>query len=813
MSAISVFPLSNVRSRNGGLTPEEFTRWADKLSLTSSARKFVEAVRESPPSRLVGQFAHWSRSGDYQSEKMMHSVQSESESAEWAYILILEYSKKCVEYHGQILSVTVKNTYENGRCVSRPYTADFLVMLDDDVYAVECKTHSQLQDLLIERPTDWKRTDDGYVYQPAKDAFEKLGLKHIVFSSGECTKVQFGNLGLLIHARHSANTVTDELANKMISAFSHTACLRLSELLTECGHEDITPFVQLIERGVLYARIEKDSLMQPNTAWVATDPRVFEHVTFDDVSHESASIDSIPLSILPNQKCFAHALHTLERLAIKATPQRSRVRWRGKVRHGAAKGLSPVLSLAPAWSKCGNRVVRLNRVVLEYFESYFKEHYCTATAKRIMAAYREYEELAKEAHPLFKPMGRDAFSDRVRARKQASAAGHGGIRAEMAAAPPSEIEDQAPRPTRNLELAHIDHHETDVYVRIISKRGKHYVARCWLTVMVDARTGMILAIWLSLKSPSRRSCAMVIRRCVKAFGKLPENLITDRGADFESNYYLELLAYTRVHKKRRPVSNARYGSEAERLFKILIEVFTSRLSGRLRTILERRSVSKSHSAEENATLSPEELFEILEKFREWYNTEYVAPHEDRPPQEIHDSLTRLCSCSGKPVTYDHAFEIATAVETKSFTVDPSKGFSTDIGWYWHPKLGNLTARKKKRIEVREEPDDPYRAYALVDGEWITCRNTKDAAFVNKAPHEKAGEAMRLLDGASERRQAKRDADAKLTRIIVDSDRARETKKLPPVSNESNAPLPPNPFDRMRKHTVTKLPITKWRKAV
>jgi hypothetical protein len=165
------------------------------------------------------------------------------------------------------------------------------------------------------------------------------------------------------------------------------------------------------------------------------------------------------------------------------------------------------------------------------------------------------------------------------------------------------------------------------------------------------------------------------------------------------------------------------------------------------------------------------------------------------------------------VTYDHAFEIATAVESKPFTVDPTKGFHTDIGWYWHPKLASLAWRKKKRIEVREEPDDPFRTYALVDGEWITCRNTKDAAFVNKAPHERYGEAMRLLDGASERREAKRDADAKLTRIIVESDRAQEAKKVPSTSNESNAPPPPNPFDRVRKRTVMKLTITKWRKNI
>jgi putative transposase len=794
------------------LTAEQFRNWSVKLALNSEAIRYIESVRASPPSRLVGQYAHWSNSGDYQSAKMGHSVESESDNAEWVYIHLLEFMKKCLEYHAQPASVTVTDTYANGRKVTHQYTTDFLVMLEDDVFVVECKTESKLQELIVERPTDWKKDETGYFYQPAKDAFEKLGLKHIVFSSNECTKTRFSNLALLLQAKKNPSRITDELGKKVVGAFSNSVCLRLSELIAACGVEDITPILQLIAGQVLHTRIDKDLLIHPSTAWIASDPIVFEQVDLPDERGKSGTLESIAFKTLPRQNAFDRALRNLDRLNEPLWSGRSKRHWRSKIRVGIATGLSHALSLVPDWPSCGNRRVTFNPTQLEFFDTYFKEHYCKPGPKRIMAAYAEYECLAQKAHPHYKPMGRDAFTKRIDARKQEAAAGQGGIRAEMAAAQPTNTDDQSALATRANELAHIDHHKTDVFVLVVGKSGRAFAARCWFTVMVDAKTGMILAIWLSLRSPSHRACAMAIRRCVREYGKLPENIRSDYGPEFDSTFYLELLAYVVVNRRHRPSGNARYGSEAERLFKIFIDVFSSRLPGRVQNILKSRSVSKSHSAERNATLSAEEFYEYIEMFRRWYNTEYVAPHEDRPPQELHDFLMKLCSCSGVPVTYDYAFEIATAVDSTLYTVDPNKGFHSDIGWYWHPTLTTLSLRKSKRIEVREDPEDPYRTYAAVNGNWITCRNRKDASFVNKPANERYGEALRLLDGAVERRSAKKDADAKLTKFIIESEQARNEKlKAPRKVADDDASSPPNPFDRLRKRKPGVLTISKWGK--
>jgi putative transposase len=52
--------------------------------------------------------------------------------------------------------------------------------------------------------------------------------------------------------------------------------------------------------------------------------------------------------------------------------------------------------------------------------------------------------------------------------------------------------------------------------------------------MVDAYSGEVLANWLSYKSPSRESCAMVVRDCVSRHRKLPEVLVVDGGGEFDT---------------------------------------------------------------------------------------------------------------------------------------------------------------------------------------------------------------------------------------------------------------------------------------
>jgi putative transposase len=87
-----------------------------------------------------------------------------------------------------------------------------------------------------------------------------------------------------------------------------------------------------------------------------------------------------------------------------------------------------------------------------------------------------------------------------------------------------------------------------------------------MTLLVDAFSRRILAMYLTFDPPSYRSCMMVLRDCVRRHARLPQFVVVDGGREFESTYFETLLARYECTKKTRPPAKARFGSLVERLF-------------------------------------------------------------------------------------------------------------------------------------------------------------------------------------------------------------------------------------------------------
>src|SRR6185437_10710837 len=113
------------------------------------------------------------------------------------------------------------------------------------------------------------------------------------------------------------------------------------------------------------------------------------------------------------------------------------------------------------------------------------------------------------------------------------------------------------------EVVHIDHTELDV--QLVDSRTGQPTGRPWATLMVDAFSRRVLAVYLTFDSPSYRSCMMVIRECVHRHHRLPECVVVDWGAEFESVYFETLLARYEVNKATRPKAKPRFRLGTSRL--------------------------------------------------------------------------------------------------------------------------------------------------------------------------------------------------------------------------------------------------------
>ena len=105
---------------------------------------------------------------------------------------------------------------------------------------------------------------------------------------------------------------------------------------------------------------------------------------------------------------------------------------------------------------------------------------------------------------------------------------------------------------RPFEIAHIDHTELDV--ECIAGAG-HPLGRPWMTLLTDAFSRRTLAFYLTFDPPSYRSCMMILRECIRRFGRFPQILVVDGGREFESTYFETLLARYECTKKTRPPLN------------------------------------------------------------------------------------------------------------------------------------------------------------------------------------------------------------------------------------------------------------------
>lgn len=79
------------------------------------------------------------------------------------------------------------------------------------------------------------------------------------------------------------------------------------------------------------------------------------------------------------------------------------------------------------------------------------------------------------------------------------------------------------------------------------------MARPWLTLLIDAFTRRVLAVYPTFAKPSYVSCMMALRLCLQRWCRLPDTIVVDGGPEFHSTAFEMLLAWYQVMLKTRPL--------------------------------------------------------------------------------------------------------------------------------------------------------------------------------------------------------------------------------------------------------------------
>jgi len=401
------------------------------------------------------------------------------------------------------------------------------------------------------------------------------------------------------------------------------------------------------------------------------------------------------------------------------------------------------LGLLPRFHNCGNRNSKLPEKTEALMCAVIKNDYETHKQKRKFQAYgalvRACESEGTPA-PSYK-----TFSEVVSRRPEFDLAlKRRGRRAAYRFEPPYlELELTTPRHgDRPFHICHIDHTELDVEL-LCSSTGRN-LGRPWLTILIDAFSRRLPAIFLSFDPPSYRSCMMVMRECVRRFGRFPQILVVDGGKEFDSVYFETLLARYECTKKTRPPAKPRFGSVCERLFGTNTQLIYS-LSGNTQITKNVRQVTVGVDPKNHAVWTLERLHaRLCEWAYEFYDTTLHPALGQTPRDSFALGLQRSGHRLHRQIPYNDEFRMMTLPTTAKGTarIYPGKGVKINYLHYWSTAFRD-PATEHSRVPVRYDPCDAGVAYAYVGNRWVSCFSEYFSSFRGRSEREMMLAALEL----------------------------------------------------------------------
>ncbi len=751
-------------------------------ALKGVAKEYITITRNSEPNRMVGVRAKNNVCSWVVSSKMGRSISTESRTAEKSFVILSEYDDSVLEIWDQPQPVQVVRTNKRGRLQKGSYNPDFLVLSNDGPKVVEVKPAEVLEELIESQPDNWvKRANGEYSYLPAKKAFSDMGLAHEVFCYSRDIRYRVANLELMLRSR-SVGAVEPCLQSRLYKLFEESFSWSLYGLKNSLSLNCYTPLIQLVDQGEIFFDIDNELLSEPRGCFITSDMSLVGESKALRDSQKIYNDDLLSISIakFPSYSCAAKALEKLRKIESGAGAERSIRRWKQQVRVGSSKGLTPFQSLIPRTYLSGNRVCRVSDVVVDYLQKYFVNTHGPSQGLSDYRSYIRYKDMAKEHHPDFDPVSRRTFMRRLREiPASVIAKARQGRRGENAAADPSDPTERSLKAQLPWQAAAIDHYKADVYLVFYSNNGQIFVERPWITAMIDLSTGAVLAITLSFRDPSRNSCAKVIRECVRTHCRLPLEIIVDRGSDFRSVYFSALLAHYGVTLSLRPSAHSRYGGEVEGLFGEFKKMWLTQRPGNLADFEEARSVDGKLSPKQVAILKPYDFYKEIKAFTTWRDARPKGVHLESGRQRFLAGQKEF-PFVGVSVNYDQDLMLATAVESKAYTVDFRRGIHIDDLYYYTPNIANIRGKKSK-TEVRRDPENPHVVYALIDDIWEPCYSSQINSYSSLDQTAQFEQGLVAIEGVNLRRKVREEFDVELSRMCREMDKVRTDGEVPLIS--------------------------------
>lgn len=798
------------------LSDLEEESYFEAISLSKSGRQYVSLVRRSDPSRSVTEGGYQNQSSLFYSNKMGFSIQAESSTGEYAACVAYEYDDEVIEMYDQLPRVKVTGVNAKGKNGGWWVRADYLILKKDGIEIHEIKADSYIDKKLAQGHPSWSQSAEGMVhYVPAERYFAGLGIKYILKPISSFNKTLLSNQKLLLSSRQEE--VPDErLVKEVQKLLTNCFSMTMEEVMQKIDIDRTGPLIQMVDLRIIFCELDKEFLTDYENVHLALSKELSSHSRKLRESTDMG-LDMIGVEVdLPSKKYAEEALNKLERIESGETGRSIR-RYKQLIAEGEMYGLSPFYALLPKFGNSGNREERFEPVVVETFLRAVDEFYATPDRLSVSAAFVKYDKLAKNVHPEYEPMSESTFYRRINkldpmkiARKR------GGKRLMYANSPTSKVEDRALKSVVAFQKGHIDHNLVKCYLIWAKDGHSDFVDRPSLSLLIDEGTDEVLGYHFSFAKPSRLSISCTLRDCVRRYGKLPEEVLSDHGPDFKSVYNRALLASERVTLSFRPKSCSKAGSEVERFFNEFKSTWLIHRKGNTVDKHAIRAVDGKLNSKNYAIMRPEDLLREFEQFINWRNNKLRGSRTETAEFSFKKSQ-QLYGFVGRRICFDEKFLVASAVDARDFTIERND-VKVDGIRYSHPDLC-LHKHSQTKVEVRVEPENPYIVYAYINGRWVSCLARGAIEFAQKENLFKKVETLKIRGAGALRLQARKAAKERLADEIQKADKQLEERQSIPseefIVNDLVVTDPKiddgisSVFDQIMNEEATELPTSMW----
>jgi len=404
-------------------------------------------------------------------------------------------------------------------------------------------------------------------------------------------------------------------------------------------------------------------------------------------------------------------------------PVRTIQRWSSQYKRAQLLYGNGLVGLIPRWARRGDRSTqKLSSRVVQLMMDLIKTDYESNVQQNMFVVHGKLRRACAEVDE--KPPSYMTFVNYVNKRpKHEQDLKRMGRRAAYNSEPfYYYLDKDTPRHgDRPFEICHIDHTLLDI--ELIDPITAQNFGRPWLTLLTDAFSRRILVAYLVYENPSYRASMMVLRECVRRFGRLPQTIVTDRGPDLRSTYFECLAASFEITVKRRPKAKGRSGSVIENTFGVTNKEFVYNLLGN--TQLSHNDVRQVTSSHNPRNLAVWSLGPLYERLCDWaYNRHDTQDHTTlkESPRSLYLRTTALTgNRDHRKIAYNEDFRVLTLPTTRRGTAKNilSRGVKINNTYYRHPVLDDRDLLEKQ-LPVKYEPYDYSVAWVYARDKWVKC---------------------------------------------------------------------------------------------